>query len=36
MRTKDARQVRPLVRAAIDAGITFFDTANNPSRSGSL
>jgi aryl-alcohol dehydrogenase-like predicted oxidoreductase len=35
MTTKDAEQARPLVRVAIDAGITFFDTANIPSRSGS-
>ena len=35
MRTKDAQQARPLVCVAIDAGI-IFDTANNPSRSGSL
>jgi aryl-alcohol dehydrogenase-like predicted oxidoreductase len=28
MRAKDAKHARPLARAAIDAGITFFDTAN--------
>jgi aryl-alcohol dehydrogenase-like predicted oxidoreductase len=33
MRTKDVEQGHALVRAAIDAGITFFDTANIPSRS---
>jgi aryl-alcohol dehydrogenase-like predicted oxidoreductase len=36
MTTKDAEQARPLVRVAADAGINFFDTANIPSRSGSL
>jgi aryl-alcohol dehydrogenase-like predicted oxidoreductase len=36
MRTKDAVQGQPLMRAAIDADIAFFDTANIPSRSQSL
>ena len=36
MRTKDAEQARPLVRAAVADGINFFDAAKFPSRSGSL
>jgi aryl-alcohol dehydrogenase-like predicted oxidoreductase len=36
MRTNDAEHARPIVRIAIDSGINFFDTANIPSRSGSL